>query len=358
MGPIRSDQGVGSSVRTSFAAIRHGTAAGRARIRMLLAVGVLVLLAGCAKDAPQDFLQPEGPIARQIDGLQKPVFVVAGIILVLVQGLAIYFVLKYRHRDESPEPVQIHGNTRLEVAWTLIPALILLVISVPTIRTIFDLADKPDNPIEVTVTARQFWWEYNYEDLGVVTANELHMPVGRDVELTLESVDVIHSFWVPKLAGKTDVIPGRTNRMKIVADKPGIYQGQCTEFCGASHANMRLRAVAQPPEEFDAWVRNQRALPTDPVAGSPAATGKELFTSKGCGGCHTVEGYTRGELGPNLTHLMSRETFAGAIFPLTSDNLRAWLRDPPGEKPGAKMPNLGLTSEDITRLIAYLETLQ
>jgi cytochrome c oxidase subunit 2 len=342
-----------------LAALGHGTGARHAKARTLaLATLPLLLLAACADNAPQDFLEPEGPIARQIDGLQKPVFWVAGVVFVLVQGLAIYFVIKYRHREDSPEPVQIHGNTRLEVAWTLIPALILLVISVPTIRTIFDLADPPDNPIEVTVTARQFWWEYNYEDLGVVTANELHMPVGRDVELTLLSEDVIHSFWVPKLVGKTDVIPGRENRMKIIADQPGTYQGQCTEFCGASHANMRLLAVAQPPEEFDEWVRNQRALPTEPPAESPAAQGKELFTSKGCGGCHTVEGYSRGELGPNLTHLMSRQTFAGATFDLTSDNLRAWLRDPPGEKPGSKMPNLGLSGDDITRLIAYLETLQ
>lgn len=323
-----------------------------------LAVLPLLLLVSCAKNAPQDFLKPEGPIARQIDGLQKPVFWVAGFVFVLVEGLAVFFVIRYRHRDDRPEPVQIHGNTRLEVAWTLIPAIILLVIAVPTIRTIFDLADKPRNPLNVTVIGHQFWWEYRYDDLGVVTANELHMPTGRDVQLRLESIDVIHSFWVPKLVGKTDVIPGRHNQMRIVADKPGTFLGQCTEYCGLSHANMRLRAVAQPPDEFNAWVQKQRALAAEPAAGSPAADGKALFTAKGCAGCHTVEGVSQGRIGPNLTHLQSRSTFAGGTFDMTQSNLRAWLRNPPGEKPGAKMPNLSLSAEDINKLIAYLETLQ
>ena len=325
---------------------------------LLLALPLLLFLAGCAEDAPQDFLEPEGPIARQIDGLQKPVFYVAGVVFVLVQGLAIYAVIRFRHREDRPEPVQIHGNTRLEIAWTLIPALILLVIAVPTIRTIFDLSDKPDNPVNVTVIGHQFWWEYRYDDLGVVTANELHLPTGRDVELTLESVDVIHSFWVPKLAGKTDVIPGRTNRMKLSADNPGRYLGQCAEFCGISHANMRLVAVAHRPADFDAWVRGQRALAPEPAPGSPAVDGKALFTAKGCAGCHTVEGVSRGTLGPNLTHLQSRRTFAGAMFDLNTERLRAWLRNPPEEKPGAKMPNLGLAPDDINKLIAYLETLR
>jgi cytochrome c oxidase subunit 2 len=323
-----------------------------------LAVLPLLLLAACAENAPQDFLEPEGPIARQIDNLQKPVFIVAGIIFVVVEGLALYFVVRYRHREDRPEPVQIHGNTRLEVTWTLIPALILLIIAVPTIRTIFDLGQKSKNAVEVTVIGRQFWWEYRYDDLGVVTANELHIPVGRDIELTLESIDVIHSFWVPKLAGKTDVIPGRSNHMRIVAEEPGTYIGQCVEYCGASHANMRLRAVAQPEDEFNAWVQNQRAKAAEPPAGSAAADGKALFTAKGCSGCHTVEGLSEGKLGPDLTHLQSRATFAGGTFDLTQSRLRAWLRNPPEEKPGAKMPNLGVSPDDITKLIAYLETLQ
>ncbi|MFN2503847.1 MAG: cytochrome c oxidase subunit II [Acidimicrobiales bacterium] len=323
-----------------------------------LSASLLVLLAACAENAPQDTLEPQGPVAREIDRLIDPVFIVAGVVFVLVQALVVIAVIKFRAKPDSPEPEQIHGNTRLEVGWTLAPALILLAVAVPTIATIFDLAKRPENPVKVTVIGHQFWWEYRYDDLGIVTANELHMPTGRDVELTLEAVDVIHSFWVPKLAGKTDVIPGRTNRMKLIADKPGTYLGQCAEFCGTSHANMRLTAVAQTPAEFDTWVRNQRALAPEPAAGTPAADGKALFTAKGCAGCHTVEGVSRGQLGPNLTHLHSRSTFAGGIFDMTPERLRAWLRNPPEEKPGAKMPDLGLTADDITKLLAYLETLQ
>ena len=324
----------------------------------LLPVVLLLFLASCAENAPQDFLEPEGPIARQIDNLQKPVFLVAGVIFVVVEGLAVYFVLRYRHREDSPEPVQIHGNTRLEVAWTLIPALILLVIAVPTIRTIFDLGQKSRNPLKVTVVGHQFWWEYRYDDLGLVTANELVIPVDQDVELDLESIDVIHSFWVPKLAGKTDVIPGRENHMKLRASEAGTYLGQCVEYCGTSHANMRLRAVAKSRDDFNSWVQNERRLAREPLPGTPAADGKALFTTKGCSGCHRVEGVSQGQVGPNLSHFKTRSTFAAGMFDNTSDNLRAWLRDPPKEKPGAKMPALGLSPDDITKLIAYLETLE
>jgi cytochrome c oxidase subunit 2 len=323
-----------------------------------LAVVPLLFLVACAENAPQDFLEPEGPIARQIDNLQKPVFLVAGIVFVLVEGLAVWLVVRYRHRDDSPEPVQIHGNTRLEVTWTLIPALILLVIAVPTIRTIFDLGRESKNALNVTVIGHQFWWEYRYDDLGVVTANELVIPVDQDVELDLQSIDVIHSFWVPKLAGKTDVIPGRENHMRIVAEEPGTYLGQCVEYCGTSHANMRLTAVAMSRNDFNAWVQNERRLAREPIAGTPAADGKALFTAKGCSGCHRVEGVSQGQVGPNLSHFANRSTFAGGMFDLNPENLRAWLRDPPKEKPGAKMPALGLSADDITKLIAYLETLE
>ncbi|HJV08100.1 MAG TPA: cytochrome c oxidase subunit II, partial [Acidimicrobiales bacterium] len=178
-----------------------------------LSASLLVFLAACAENAPQDTLEPQGPVARQIDKLMDPVFIVAGVIFVLVEGLVLFAVLKFRAKPDSPEPEQIHGNTRLEVGWTLLPALILLAVAVPTIATIFDLGRKPDNAINVTVVGHQFWWEYRYEDLGVVTANELRMPVGRPVELTLNSEDVIHSYWIPPLGGKQDVVPGRDNRM-------------------------------------------------------------------------------------------------------------------------------------------------
>jgi len=325
-----------------------------------LSASLFVLLAACAKKAPQSTLEPKGDVARRIANLINPVFVVAAVVFVLVQGLIIFAVIKFRAKPDSPEPAQIHGNTRLEVGWTLLPALILLAVAVPTIKTIFDLAKKPANPVNVTVVARQFWWEFRYTDLGVVTANELRMPAGRPVQLTLNSIDVIHSFWIPPLGGKTDVVPGRSNTMHLTADKPGEYLGQCTEFCGASHANMRAKAIAMPPAEFDAWVAGQKAAAATPAEGTLAAEGLATFQGRGCAGCHTVQGVSNGVIGPNLTHFASRTSFAGSIFDRTDPNLRKWLSDPRGVKPGNAMviPGGPLKPDEITKLIAYLNSLQ
>jgi cytochrome c oxidase subunit II len=330
------------------------------RLGTFATAGLLLVLTACSENAPQDTMEPAGPVSRTILHLSEPVFLIAGVVFVLVQGLVLFAVIKFRDRPDrpGPEPEQIHGNTKLEVGWTLIPALILFAIAIPTIKTIFDLSHQPDNALNITVVGHQFWWEYRYDDLGITSANELNIPAGVPVELTLESIDVIHSYWIPPLAGKTDVIPGRTNHMHFEADAPGRYLGQCTEFCGLSHANMRAVAVAHTKTDFDAWVARQRAAVTAPGEGSPAAEGLAAFNAKGCAGCHTVEGVSQGKIGPNLTHLQSRSTFAGSIFPMNEDNLRTWLENPPAVKPGSVMPNLGLTEEEITQLIAYLETLQ
>lgn len=333
-----------------------GWSKGRAPV---LAAMLLLTLAGCAEKAPQDFLEPEGPVARTIDRLQEPVFLVAGVVFLLVEGLIVFAMFKFRDRPGRADPEQVHGNTRLEVGWTLLPALILFVIAIPTIKTIFDLSNTDAGALQVKVVGHQFWWEYQYEESGVVTANELVMPTGRPVELTLESVDVIHSYWVPKLAGKTDVIPGRTNRMSFQADQPGTYLGQCTEFCGLSHANMRNVAVAMTPADFDRWVADQRRPAATPADGSPAAEGLTVFNGRGCAGCHRIEGVSEGDIGPNLTHFATRGTFAGSLFENNPDDLRTWLRDPQGVKPGnlMKIPGGPLGSDEITKLIAYLETL-
>lgn len=325
-----------------------------------LSASLFVFLAACAENAPQDTLEPQGPVARDIEHLINPVFIVAGVVFVLVEGLVLLAIFKFRAKPDSPEPEQIHGNTRLEVGWTLAPALILLAVAVPTIATIFDLAKKPDNPVNVTVTAHQFWWEYRYDDLGVVTANELRMPVGRPVELTLHSDDVIHSYWIPALTGKTDVVPGRSNHMSFSADTPGEYIGQCTEFCGASHANMRAKAIAMTAQDFDAWVAGQRAPSVKASPGTNGEAGSLLFAQKGCGGCHTVEGVSEGKVGPNLSHFATRTSFAGSIFENNDVNLRRWLRDPQGEKPGNKMviPGAPLKPDEVTELITYLNTLR
>ena len=327
-------------------------------IWIALVAGVGLITAACAKHAPQTTLKPEGPVAQKIDHLFTGVFWVAVAFFVLVEFGVVYLVWRYRHRDDRPEPVQVHGNTRLEMTWTLVPALILLGVAIPTFKTIFDLARNPQSALQITVTGHQFWWEYNYPSLGVTTANEVHMPVGRDVTFTIKSDDVIHSFWIPRLSGKHDAEPGREARITMKASKPGVYLGQCAEFCGLSHANMRLRAFAQTPADFDTWVTDQKRAPATPATGTPAGDGFTLFAAKGCIGCHTVQGVSTGKVGPNLTHVYSRSAFAGDTFDMTPDNLRMWLHDPPGVKPGSKMPNLGLSSAEITNLIAYLQTLK
>lgn len=318
------------------------------------------LLAACAENAPQTSLEPRGPVGRQIDNLSDPVFIVAGVVFVLVQGLVVVAMVKFRDRGQA-EPEQIHGSTRLEIAWTLVPAVILLVIAVPTIKAIFDLSrPPPSDALAVTVTGHQFWWEYLYEESGVRSANELVIPAGRPVELTLKSVDVIHSYWIPALAGKTDVIPGRVNRMMVQADGPGEFPGQCTEFCGTSHANMRNVARAVTAEKFEEWLADQGKAAATPQEGSPAAEGLTVFTGRGCAGCHTIQGVSEGTIGPNLTHFASRGTFAGSIFENNPKNLRTWLSDPEKAKPGNQMiiPGAPLSDGEIEQLIAYLETLK
>ena len=333
----------------------------------LLLVLVVFLVVGCASNAPQDTLDPAGPNANKELGLFQLVFWVAVAVFVLVQGLVILALVRFRHRggDDEKEPVQVHGNTRLELGWTVAPALILAVLAIPSVATIFTLARTPDDPLNVTIVARQFWWEYRYTDYkpDLFTANELHIPTGRDVRIvedgTLGNADVIHSWWVPKLSGKTDNVPGRINKLTLKADEPGTYLGQCAEFCGLSHANMRLRVIAQTPDDFERWVaEQQRPAPTAPDPESPEGQGRAVFEAKGCTGCHTVTGFSRGKVGPDLTHVYSRQTFAGGMFDVNADNLRTWLRNPPAAKPGARMPDLDLTPNEITQLIAYLQTLE
>lgn len=318
-------------------------------------VGFL-LLGACAPNAPMDTLNPASDIARRIDGLWELVFWIAVVVFVLVEGAILVAVVRFRARRRE-DPEQVHGNTRLEIAWTIVPALLLAALAVPTVSTIFALADQPEDAMRVTVTAHQWWWEYEYPDSGLVTANELHIPTGQTVLLTLRSNDIIHSFWAPRLAGKQDVVPGKDNHLQIAADEPGWYEGQCAEYCGLSHSNMRLRVRAHAPEDFEAWVESQTAPPEEPTS-ELAQRGKTLFEEGQCAGCHTIEGVSQGELGPNLTHFADRDTFAGAIFKLNEENLRTWLRDPPEAKPGALMPDLGLDDEEIDALVAYLQVLR
>jgi cytochrome c oxidase subunit II len=339
----------------------------------LLVAGAAVLLSACAKDAPQDVFKPAGPAARKADDLWNLVFPVAVAIFFIVEGLLIFAIVRFRQK-EGREAKQFHGNTRLEVVLTAVPALILAGVAVPTVGTIFDLAKEPQGALAVKVVGRQFWWQYTYEDLGITTANELHIPTNTPVRIKLQggitdavdgSAEVIHSFWVPRLGGTQDIVPGRTNFITLEADEPGTFLGQCKEFCGLGHAYMRLRVIAQTPEDFQAWVDNLSDPETEPD--SSVASGAELFTSgaenmaQPCSNCHVVESTAANAAqtaGPNLEGFAGRQTFAGAIFDNTDRNLAKWLAGPADVKPGAKMPDLGLTQDQIDDLIAYLRSLE
>ena len=343
----------------------------RRRVAAAAVAALAILAAGCARDTPQNTLDPEGPFARAVDNLIQPVFWIAAAVFVFVEGLIVYAVLRFRRRTEEERPEQIHGSTKFELTWTVVPALILVVVGVLTVSKIFYLDRQFEESLQVDVIGHQWWWEYNYKgpngETVVSTANELHIPVGQKVQLNLKSVDVIHNYWPPKLAGKIYAIPGRDNHMTIQADKADFYYGECAEYCGLSHANMRLRVVAEDPAAFARWMEansTDRPSKTYTLVGSEqqeTATevekGYTLFLQKGCSGCHAVNGVAAGVVGPNLTYFNSRATFAGSIFGNDNDNLRAWLRDPPAEKPGSLMPDLGLTEAEITSLIAYLRTL-
>jgi cytochrome c oxidase subunit II len=333
----------------------------------------LLFAAACAKDAPQDTFAPEGPYARKIDNLQRPIFYIAGVVFILVEALIVYAIVKYRQRpgdDETELPEQLHGNFRLEIGWTILPALILAVVAAITLPVIFDLADKPDGALQVDVYGQKYWWGYEYPgqdafgigEKGIRTANELHIPAGVPVYLTLQSRDVIHSFWAPKLNGKRDVVPNRTHYWKLEADHPGVYSGQCAEFCGTSHAFMRLKVVAHDQASWEDWLATMQAPAKKPTSGL-AAEGYELFAQKGCKGCHQIDGEYEevsedAPSAPNLTKLFTRDCFAGCIYDLDDRNeLEAWLRDPQ-RKAGSLMKIGPLTEDEIDRLYAYLQTLK
>jgi cytochrome c oxidase subunit 2 len=357
----------------------------RARLARLGAglVAAALLLAACGDDR-QDVFTPEGETSDKINDLQVPVFIAAGVVGVIVAVIVIYTLVKFRRRDgddDTPEPVQVHGNFKLEIGWTIAPALILVFVAIGTVATLFDISDTPDDAMHVEVYGQQWWWSYEYDldDDGtpeIVTANDLVIPAGEDIVLELRSRDVIHSFWIPALTGTRDVVPNRVHELVVQADNPGVFDGQCKEFCGLSHANMKARVVALSPAEFDTWLEQQQepaAEPDDELA----QAGLEQFEAL-CAQCHAINGVNDEREGdaalvskhaPNLTHLMSRGVFAGALFDLYDENgelnrtdLEAWLRDPPGMKPMAPddargMPNLNLTEEQIDQLVAYLETL-
>jgi cytochrome c oxidase subunit 2 len=347
---------------------------------------VIPLLLAQVQTQNLSIFDPVSPPGVSIRSLSVLVLAITGFIFVVVEGILIYAIVRFRRRGTigSTEPPQVYGSKPIEIAWTAAPALVVFVLVLVSARTLWEVNVPPpppregDNTLFVTVVGRQWWWEYQYDhyngkpiravgpdgkqiDLPVITANELHVPasaggVPRKVFLVLKSADVCHSFGVPRLAGKTDLIPGRVNSMWFQTDQPGLYAGQCYEYCGTQHANMLIRVVVDSPDDFDAWLANERK----PAVEHPAVrTGRTAFLGQSCVNCHRVRGTpARGTYAPDLTHLMKRETLASGMVKNTPEILRRWVADPQQIKPGCLMPAFGLSERDTDDIVRYLLTLQ
>ena len=308
---------------------------------------------------------PSSTPAKSIANLSIFVLVITGVIFVVVFVLLVYSIVKFRSRasDAGHEPAQVYGSTQIELAWTIIPILIVVVLFLATARVIHAIQDAPEpaDAVQVTAIGHQYWWEFRYPKLGIVTANELHIPVSDPSHptptfLQLLSADTDHSFWVPELAGKTDLIPNHPNRMWMDPQRTGVFLGQCAQYCGVQHAKMLLRVSVDSPENFAAWVRDQQR---HAVEDTGANAGKRVFESNACMNCHAVAGTAAdGRFGPDLTHLMSRTTIAAGAAENTHNNLRLWIQDPSAIKPGSLMPAMKLSDGDLDAVVNYMETLR
>lgn len=364
------------------------------RRRLRLAPGMVVLaLAACAHEYPQSTLSPKSDFTRMIDGVFMTTVWWALAVFILVEGALLWAIFRYRGRPDDPEPRQTHGNTTIEIIWTAIPALILAMISVPTVRAIFKTYEEPSGAevVRVNVTGHQWWWEFNYPQYGVTSANELHVPVGKTVFLEMNAFDVLHSFWMPQLGAKRDVFPNRKTTLWFRADSAGLYPGQCAEFCGTQHGRMAFHVAAQTPAEFDAYIKGLQATgapaaapvaadstrrsasapvittalaaqtpvqtPAAP-AGADTLAGSKLFAAKGCVGCHSLNAvkFSKGLIGPNLANVGSRHYIAAGTLLNTDENLAHWIQHPWSVKHGVLMPELGLSEADARTLAAYLRT--
>jgi cytochrome c oxidase subunit 2 len=382
---------------------------GSDRLRRLASYGLVAAIAvaaiSCNEAHPNTTLVPHSDLGREIDFLWDRLLLLGTIVFILVEAALIYIVFRYRRRDNQATPPQTHGSTKLEIAWTLIPAVILVFIAVPTVRTIFiTQAQAAPGSLNIDVTGHQWWWEFKYAEYGVTTANEIYLPAGRTVNFRLRSADVIHSFWTPQMGGKRDVITNRTNYLWYTPDSStasSVWNGFCVEYCGASHANMRFRVFTVTPQQFDSWIAGQKmpakfgavgpaaptgatpsvasvastsgalpagyifprenipdyAVPHAPIPGDlkftagltgNAQRGKQVFSSSACIGCHSIAGNpaAMGVTGPNLTHVGSRSTIAAGRFPNAAAYLALWIKNARKMKPDVLMPTLGMDEYD------------
>ena len=331
----------------------------------LAALGALTPLSLLAGPSGTSVFRPASTPADAIHRYSLFVLGITGSIFAVVFTMLVIAVIRFRRRpgDDESEPPQVYGSEQVEVAWTVVPILIVIVLSLTTARTVFEVQNRvrPPAALQVTAIGRQWWWEFRYPAQGIVTANELHVPVSDPAHpsptfLRLESADVAHSFWVPRLAGKTDLIPNRVNEAWIDPRETGLFEGQCAEYCGTQHAKMLLRVYVHTREDFDRWVAAQQAAA---AAAPEAEEGRRVFETTACLNCHTVRGTVgNGLYGPDLTHLMSRDTLAAGAVRNTPAQLRAWVRDPNTLKPGARMPAMQLDDRKLDALVAYLLTLK
>jgi cytochrome c oxidase subunit 2 len=300
---------------------------------------------------------PDSPQARAIFNLGVVCSIIFAIIYVVVGGLIVFALMRFRWREGAPDPDQVAGNKRIEIIWTAIPAAIVIILFVLTARTM-TISDPPPAPEpDVVVIGHQWWWEFRYPKTGVVAVNELHIPLGKPLSLRLDSVDVLHEFWVPELARKMTAVPGHPNHIWLQSNKPGTYLGICSEFCGTQHAWMHFLVVAEPQESFDAWMRAQSQPAAAPEG--EAAKGLAVFQQLSCASCHAVNGTpATSRVAPDLTHIASRQELGACILANNPENLRRWLQNPQKVKPGVLMPNFNLTDEQVNELVAYFETLK
>ncbi len=341
--------------------------------RALLPALVLApLLAGCTLDVPQSTLHPAGPVAQDQFDLFRWTYILSWFVFVAVVVVLVYVLLRFRQRrgDDEP-PTQTHGAAAIELGLSILPVIIVVLVAVPTVRTIFKTEQRVDpgpDDVVVNVTGYQWWWKFEYPQYGFTTANELHVPVGKRVVLNLASADVLHSFWAPKLAGKVDLIPNQRNQLWFIASEPGMFRGQCAELCLGAHAYMRFRVIADDPAAFQAWTAKFTDIQPQTVQADPQIEqGRQLFATKGCTTCHVMDnyraGYSTGDPDfPNLTNFGLRTSLAAGVLENTPENIATWLRDPQAVKPGNRMPTLWATDdpkrdEETAAIAAYLYSL-
>ena len=366
---LRSVRRVSILVRTVGLALRNKGERTFWRVFLLLTAALPGTASAQTADqvrSVQNIFEPVGTPAETLNRTSVLVLLICLGIFVIVGGLLLYAVVRYRRRttddDDETEPPQVYGSTAIELAWTVPPILIVVVLALATARTVGEINNTKftGDPLQIRIVGHRFWWELHYPKYNITTANEIHVPVSylstpRPIELTLASADVVHGFWVPELNGKEWLVPDRDNKWWIQPSSLGIYLGNCTVLCGLQHANMLIRVIVESPEDFDRWVTRQQRPPTfDPNV----EEGRKAFGANTCGSCHTIEGTTsNGIFGPNLTHFMSRQTLGAGVAPNDDKNLRSWLRDPQVLKPGCLMPAMKLDKQQVEQIAAYLQTL-